>query len=153
DMCIHWPVVILYPANGQSDFVEDWHEAVPFGDMLASLLPDDGPAAPWDTEGKYRKSKVDVYYQKRFVKPLPLDEVWIDADGFTPASSSGGSDGDKTVEMVKVPMDAPLMAPVTAEDYVVPDVPVFFVVVRGSPFAISWEAKYGPIKTLPLPKA
>ena len=155
--CLHWPVLLLYPALGHSEYVQAWPEVVSFQDQLAHMLPQDktdaveNPAAvaaagrvgraPWDQHGAYRLDNVEVFYCTNQAVAAPLESAWqhwLEGD-VLPAEPD--SDAVKEVsakavnqDWVRVPLDAPLMLPMVQPDYVVPEIPVFYVVARGTGF-------------------
>ena len=54
DGCMHWPLVVLYPETGQSDYVQTWPEVDTLQSLLGAMLPRANPlalvlalAGPW----------------------------------------------------------------------------------------------------------
>lgn len=124
-----WPVVLLYPEFSQSDFVEQFSEVTTFRDQLAHVLPDRGPGPAWDeTHGSYRVSNLRVLFQTNMGSARPLPKAWRDDN----------DDDDEPTPVyakqawIEVPLDAPLLLPLTHPEYVICDVPVFRVVAKGS---------------------
>ncbi|KAK8861441.1 hypothetical protein IAR55_002260 [Kwoniella newhampshirensis] len=88
---IVFPVFLLYPAYGQSDFITHFHEDTSFEDQLNVIFPSSSsstsptPFAPWDTKREYYTSNLVVYVetaQRRLLKvgkELTLREVLIKA--------------------------------------------------------------------------
>ena len=123
-----WPVVFMYPEYSQSDFVEQFSEVTTFRDQLAHVLPDRGPAPDWDdTHGSYRVSNLRVLFRTNMSKVRPLGKAWRDDDDDEPEPVYAKQ------ALVEVPLDAPLLLPLSHPEYVISDVPVFQVVAKGSP--------------------
>lgn len=141
-------MLILYEEKGQTDFIEDWHEAVPVGEMLSHVLPDQGPFAPWDEKHEYTASKVDVYVKTEAVKRQNMDLAWSGEDLMTPIPAEGveGKEG----RWVKVPSRCPLFFVLSHSGYVIPDIPTLHVVSRDSEFGKEW-AKRGPFPQVKTP--
>ena len=129
---LHFPLVLLYPAVGQSDFVEDWAEDEGLGGMVECVLPNTGPPPPWDARGEYRAANCDIFYKSNPCKPIPIESAWTSA-----AVEEAPEESWKDVRWVLCPPSAPLLLALAQPSYVVADLPVFYVVPRGSAF---WEA-------------
>ncbi|KAG5187786.1 hypothetical protein JKP88DRAFT_353594 [Tribonema minus] len=57
-----WPLLLLYPANGQSDVVRSVAERDTVGAHLAVVFPEGGPPPPWDAAAyEYRCSRLEAY--------------------------------------------------------------------------------------------
>jgi hypothetical protein len=128
--------------------------------LLQLLLPNDGPPIPWDPRGDYRALNVDVFYKANSVKPLPIAECWkAGADRDASASDSYVPEGEAAdavgASWVRVPVAAPLATVLSAPDYVVPEVPVFYIVARSSPMwsAMRRAGPGGSFNEFRLPKA
>ncbi|WVR03942.1 hypothetical protein IAU60_000941 [Kwoniella sp. DSM 27419] len=81
-----FPVFLLYPSHGQSDFITHFHEDTSFEDQLAVMFPQSAsqpqvPFADWDRTREYYGSNLVVYVEtaeKRLLKvgkELTLREV------------------------------------------------------------------------------
>ena len=149
DGAIHWPVILLYPEYGTSDYLEDVSEGAAVGDILAAVLPsEDGPSAsasppPWDQRGEYLAHNCDVFYRSHISKPLPTEQAW----GWARPGSVGGAaeDGDaaqppapqksaQPSKWVRIPPAAPLSLALSQPNHVIPDIPVLYVIARSSAF-------------------
>jgi len=129
DGVLHWPVVLLYPAAGQSDYIEDWPESGTFGELLDVVMSNSGPSLPWDVKGEYISTGCDVFFKSNPCKPIPLDLAWTQQVlEETPEESWGD------VRWVLCPPEAPLVLPLLQPSYVVADLPVFYIVPRSSSF-------------------
>ncbi|EPZ36182.1 Tetratricopeptide-like helical domain-containing protein [Rozella allomycis CSF55] len=60
DDYIKWPVFLLYPAFGQADFIEGFHELDCFQDHLNLILAE---PAPWDPNFENRVDNVNIYFE------------------------------------------------------------------------------------------
>lgn len=49
-----WPVLLLYPENGQSDLIQAFRHEDLIAGHLARAFPEEGPPAPWDEAFEYR---------------------------------------------------------------------------------------------------
>jgi hypothetical protein len=58
-----WPLLLLYPQHQVNDFVERAAETEMLALLLAEVMPEEGPPAPWDRQEEYRCSNVEVYFQ------------------------------------------------------------------------------------------
>ena len=125
---LHWPVNILYPEHGQSDWFDDVGESTLAGDMVDNVLSE---SPEWAPQGLYVPDGVDIFFKARPCKAVPLERAWAEESlGDTPDDDPRGSD------WVLVPRDAPLLLIIAQPSYVVADVPLLYVVPRKSPF---WE--------------
>ncbi|OCF39601.1 TPR repeat protein [Kwoniella heveanensis CBS 569] len=80
-----FPVFLLYPSYGQSDFITHFHENTSFEDQLNVMFPSASnpqvPYADWDTKREYNVSNLVVYVEtaeKRLLKvgkELTLREI------------------------------------------------------------------------------
>jgi len=103
DGTMHWPCMFLYDEYGTSDFVAQFCELHTFRQQLEVsagcpvrvakvrwvvvdlgswlrpqvVLPDAGAPAPWDVDGAYRVSNVDVYYVERATQALPKELTFL----------------------------------------------------------------------------
>lgn len=146
DGTLHWPVLLLYPEYGTSDYLEDVSEDAPVGAVLGAVLPlgDGGPAAAppgWDARGEYRCDNVELLLRTHPVAPAPLEEAWVRRGG---AGGDGGDDSaaapavskpsGQPQRWVRVPPTARLADVIASAGYVVADVPVLYAVARSSAF-------------------
>jgi hypothetical protein len=156
--CLHFPIVVLYPAVGQSDFLEDFSEVDTLGELLRTVLPEaPGPGggaaqpqrAPWDERGEYFASQCDLFYKSNPCKPVAMEEAWTEGlVGEAPEESWGD------VRWVLCPPHAPLLLALVQPSYVVADLPVFYVVPRGSAFhAEMRRSAGGSFAVLQVPQA
>lgn len=148
--CLHWPLILLYPESGNSDFISDFAEVSTFGEHLATVLPDFGAPLAWDREGRYRVSNVEVFFQETMVRSLPLEEAF--RDGSLEAERGSEHSARHDGNWWRVPLHAPLLLPLVHERYVIPGLPVFSVVAKGTAFYDNFIAKAGRVRTLEVPE-
>lgn len=55
-----WPVLLLYPEHGETDFIEEFGEDQRFSGHLAQVFSE---RAPWDKEGKYSPGWTKLYFE------------------------------------------------------------------------------------------
>jgi hypothetical protein len=149
---LHFPIVVLYPATGQSDFLEDFSELDTLGELLRTVLPEApgaGPPAPWDERCEYTASQCDLFYKSNPCKPVAMETAWTEGlVGEAPEESWGD------VRWVLCPPHAPLLLALVQPSYVVADLPVFYVVPRGSAFHSEMRrAAGGSFVVLKVPQA
>jgi hypothetical protein len=155
DGCMHWPLLLLYPQSGQSDYIQSWPEVENMAALLGTVLPVQG-GLPWDREGAYLPTNVDIFYQAFAVQAAPLHLAW---EGWLPALPSTPSGDTQEAEAasappstsgvpptapphwVRVPLHAPLMLALVQGNFVVPEIPVLHIVPRGTAWAKAWRAE------------
>lgn len=141
--CIQWPVVVLFPETGQSDYIEEVPEVAAISNVVDMLLPPGdgqpplhvptnyrGPRRlPWDTKGEYTQDNVEVFFKSNPCKPIPMEQAWT-AD----ASSEVPEESWKSIRWVRIPMNSPIMLALIQDSYIVTDIPIFYVVAKTSSF-------------------
>lgn len=60
---LHFPVLLLYPTHGQSDFVKQVAETEPWGDVLGMVLG--GDPLPFDPDGEFTAEGVESFMETR----------------------------------------------------------------------------------------
>ncbi|CAI8022616.1 Tetratricopeptide repeat protein 4 [Geodia barretti] len=60
DGTLVWPVLLLYPEYGTSDYIAEFREHDRFIDHLTEMFK---TPAPWDVEGKYPLQALQLYYR------------------------------------------------------------------------------------------
>ncbi len=72
-----WPVLLLYPEHGETDFIEEFEEDQSFADHLEVMFGEGSEPAPWDTERKYQGSpgKLRIYFEETLTGGERLVEV------------------------------------------------------------------------------
>ncbi|XP_062214575.1 uncharacterized protein LOC133915441 isoform X2 [Phragmites australis] len=157
---LHWPVLLLYPEVMSSDFIEDFPETDTFSPHLDVMFSESSPPLPWDENHAYTREVIELYYQAGVGILLSKSEILqyllegtVDPKSL-PASLLDGEDGEhdtgksSTVtsssegsgKWVKVKEGKTLQEVLQHKDYVIPAIPVFFVVSRKSTFYKKFKA-------------
>jgi len=63
DGVLLWPVMLLYPEYGETDFVEAFSELSLFAEHLEVMFGAEKPA--WDVEDKYRPDHLQVFFESK----------------------------------------------------------------------------------------
>eukprot|EP01084_Bolivina_argentea_P215406 365693_1 len=72
-----WPILLLYPQSGFSDFIETAFEDSLVAEHLANIFPEEGPPVSWDKEFGYKCSNLDVYVKTHISKPHENEEEFV----------------------------------------------------------------------------
>jgi len=134
---IHWPVVFMYPEVMTNDCIEDFHEAVPISAHLDQMFGEDAPPLEWDERGEYKRHTVELYYLADCAKPMQEDHIIQVLMGQTPEGFVDDGPkryGTKSARWVRVAEEDALGQVLQRPDYVIPGVPVLFVVASGTQF-------------------
>ena len=113
-----WPVLLLYQEHMSSDFIQEFCEQNSWADYMDQLFPAEGGQTPmeWDEENKYTGGRVDIYFERYDrSKRAPMGEGAL-------------------THWEKVDVDMPLGSVLEHPDFVIAGIPVFYAVVRGTPF-------------------
>lgn len=144
DHILHWPVLLLYAEVMSSDFIEDFCETDMFSAHLDLMFSDSGAPLPWDKENAYTRDAIELYYEagsgvglskkeviSNFLQGTVASHLETFGDDEThavkPSASVGG--GSK---WVKVNERRSLHSVLKEEKFVIPGIPVFFVVSKRS---------------------
>jgi len=112
DGVLLWPVMLLYPEYGETDFIEAFSELSLFSEHLEVMFGAEKPA--WDVNDKYKPDHLQVFFESKQERGL-----------------------------YEVDVDSTLLSALQHKQYVVHDgIPCFLVVVRDSPFARHFIARY-----------
>jgi tetratricopeptide (TPR) repeat protein len=149
---LHWPLLLAYPEAGPG-CAPDVIEAVPETDALSphldAVFGPGAPPLPWDDgEGgsgqpAYTRSSVELYYLSHATAPLDLPALAEALHGGWPEGVSPAPParyGPTAARLVRVREDVALGDLLARPDMVVPGVPVFFVVAKGTAFRERWLA-------------
>ncbi|KAK9806833.1 hypothetical protein WJX72_004164 [[Myrmecia] bisecta] len=135
---VHWPVLFVYPETMQTDAVEDFCEDDTLGEVLDTMYGPDAPPLVWDKEHEYQQQRLQVYYLSHAATPLPVDQLTEVLHGRWPegVSEQGPARyGSAAAQWVSVSDQAARLSDVLRKpDYVVPGIPVFFLVAEGTAF-------------------
>lgn len=97
----------------------------------------DAPPLEWDSESVYRRDNLDLFYLSHGATPLNEDQLTEALFGGWPAdvTDEGPSAyGSKAARWRRLREDVTLGGLLDKGDYVVPGVPVVFVVARGTAY-------------------
>nr|DAD20096.1 TPA_asm: hypothetical protein HUJ06_021559 [Nelumbo nucifera] len=142
---LHWPALLLYAEVMSSDFIEDFCETDVFSAHLDMMFSETCPPLPWDREHVYTREAVELYYEAGSAVPLSKTEILRHFLEGTPASLVDiGCDEEKDAQQdwssgkghkwIKVDEKKTLHSVLRQPDVVIPGIPVFYVVSKGSNF-------------------
>ncbi|XP_044984807.1 tetratricopeptide repeat protein 4 homolog isoform X1 [Hordeum vulgare subsp. vulgare] len=152
---LHWPVLLLYPEVMSSDFIEDFPETDLFSDHLDLMFSESSPPLPWDENHAYTREAIEMYCQAGDGTPFSKSELLKyllegTVDSGSLPESLDGEDGERSTvkgstaisstgqgssgKWIKVREGKTLQEALQHKDYIIPAVPVFFVVSRKSAF-------------------
>lgn len=133
----HWPVLLFYPqASMQHDTVEDFCEADAFRDHLDVMFGPEAPPLDWDARGEYSRDAVELYYLSHGATPLSREALAEALHGGWPEARDEGPKryGPDAAGWVRVREGWALADALGRPDHVVPGIPVFFVLAKGTDF-------------------
>ncbi|XP_051135414.1 uncharacterized protein LOC127254365 [Andrographis paniculata] len=144
---LHWPVLLLYAEVMSSDFIEDFCETDMFSVHLDMMFSEDSPPLPWDSESAYTRDSIELYFEACSGVCLSKKELLNYLLQGTAASHLEDSGGEKTQvaatcasasgdrpKWIRVNEKQTLHDILKHPDFVVPGIPVFFVVSKKSRF-------------------
>ncbi|WCJ38235.1 Tetratricopeptide repeat (TPR)-like superfamily protein [Euphorbia peplus] len=150
---LHWPVLILYPEVMSSDFIEDFCETDMFSAHLDMMFSENSAALPWDEENHYTREAIEVYYEAnsgvRLSNSKILHYLLEGTAGANLESTDeeknaiderGTLQGEGSSKWVKVNEKRILSDVLKQPDFVVPGIPVFYVVSKNSSFYRKFKA-------------
>ena len=74
DQTMSWPVMLLYPEYGETDFIQSFHEATTFQTHVEAMF-NAANRPPWDVEGKYTPENILLFYEdKKNSKLVPVSQ-------------------------------------------------------------------------------
>ncbi|ESQ36517.1 hypothetical protein EUTSA_v10008004mg [Eutrema salsugineum] len=156
---LHWPVLLLYAEAMTSDFVEDFCETDMFATHLDMMFSEDSPPLPWDKNNEYTRDVIELYYEACSGTPLPRSRVLqylLEGTKGAQAETTGEEDtslpktlpnlkGRHSSGMVKVNERRTLHDVLKEANFVIPEIPVFYVVSKRSKFYKDFVAgKWSP---------
>lgn len=113
-----YPILFLYPLDGQSDFIQSSHESVPLSAYLDQMFPPKAASPPWDTNKKYTLNNISV---------------WIDLRGNdVPANSTQEEDVANRVLVNPNQSLASILSnqKLAKKKYVIPGIPTFLIIPK-----------------------
>eukprot|EP00271_Cylindrocystis_brebissonii_P013158 TRINITY_DN32769_c0_g1_i1.p1 TRINITY_DN32769_c0_g1~~TRINITY_DN32769_c0_g1_i1.p1 ORF type:complete len:371 (-),score=93.90 TRINITY_DN32769_c0_g1_i1:35-1147(-) len=146
---LRWPLVFVYGEGMSSDVAEDFSEEDKFADQLELMFGEAAPPLDWDTTRQYRLETVELYYEANTVHPFRSENAVLyallqDEEGLEDFSGRSGDDDAEEERQdwssggvkrwVRVHSKETLREVLAQPGCVVPGVPVFYVVAKGTPF-------------------
>ncbi|XP_020084647.1 tetratricopeptide repeat protein 4 homolog [Ananas comosus] len=158
---LHWPVLLLYAEVMSSDFIEDFCETDMFSLHLDVMFSASSLPLPWDSYHNYTREAVELYYQAGIGTLLSKKEVLKHLLEGTVDSLAGNFFEEKDAEndvdngisstssiygkWIKVDEKKTLLDVLQHTEYIIPTIPVFFVVSKKSSFYKEFKAgKWSP---------
>jgi hypothetical protein len=120
---LQWPLLLLYDEHSQSDILQSVDSDTLLNDVIATVLPEGGPFAPWDEERAYEAPRARLYFRQNCRSEL--------------AQQSEGEE-----HWVEVPGDASVAELVRDARYETPGFPVLWILAEGSAFHADFEARH-----------
>ncbi|PQQ10321.1 tetratricopeptide repeat protein 4 homolog [Prunus yedoensis var. nudiflora] len=147
---LHWPVLLLYAEVMSSDFIEDFSSNA-FGYMcilwfpeLSNMFSESCKPLSWDQEHNYIREAVELYYE-RALQLLHVENIGDEENDANENSNGGSSAGKGSSKWVKVNEKRTLHDVLKEPNFVIPGIPVFFVVSKRSSFYKEFKAgKWAP---------
>ncbi|XP_078154902.1 tetratricopeptide repeat (TPR)-like superfamily protein [Carex rostrata] len=149
---LHWPVLFLYAEAMSSDFIEDFAETDIFS-LHLDVMFSESSTLPWDSGHAYTREAVELYYQAGMGNILPKKEALkyflegtLDSSALSNILSGeiheehdtdDGSMPSKGLDhgkWIKVNERKTLLEVLQQKEYIIPAIPVFFVVSKKSSF-------------------
>lgn len=147
---LHWPVLLLYAEVMSSDFIEDFCETDIVSAHLDIMYSESCAQFPWDKENVYTREAIELYYQENSGTLSPKKKVLQFLLEGTVASFANGLCDEEDSEhyskcegsgrWIKVNEKKTLYDILRQPGYVIPEIPVFFVVSNRSSFYQAFRA-------------
>ncbi|XP_071738138.1 uncharacterized protein [Rutidosis leptorrhynchoides] len=150
DRILHWPVLLLYAEVMSSDFIEDFCETDMFSAHLDLMFSDGAAPLPWDKENAYTRDSIELYYEAGSGVCLSKKEIMSNLLQGTVAAHVQAFADDETDAVKPSPKRAPsvdgrskwvkvngrktLHTVLKEPNFVIPGIPVFFIVSKKSSF-------------------
>lgn len=138
DGTLHFPVLMFYPEVMGHDTIEDFSEEATLADHLDVIFAEDAPPLEWDSEGAYTRDRIECYYLSNACTELRGQQLLDAMNGTWPegvAEDEGPRRyGKGAAQWVRAPEGNTLKEILQRPDHVVPGIPVFFLVARGTAF-------------------
>lgn len=81
DGTMSWPVMLLYPEYGETDFIESFHEGATFKSQI-DVMFGLGNRPQWDADAKYTPHNLLLFYEdkkKRKLMPVAPEKTLLEA--------------------------------------------------------------------------
>lgn len=153
---LHWPVLLLYAEVMSSDFIEDFCETDMISVHLDMIFAEDQPLS-WDVENNYKREFIELYYEAgsglRLSKEKLLHYL---LEGTAASHREGIGDEEKDAvedfkqhtgppKWIKVNERRTLHDVLKEPNFIIPGIPVFYVVSKRSSFYSKFKAgKWAP---------
>lgn len=156
---LHWPVLLLYPEVMSGDIIEDFSETDLFSQHLDVMFSASSPPLTWDENHAYTREAVELYCQacsdtllskSEILKHLlegTVDSRWLpesldgeDGEHDAGKGSTVTPSREGSAEWIRVIEGKTLQEALQHKDYIIPAIPVFFVVSRKSSFYSEFKA-------------
>eukprot|EP00884_Botryococcus_braunii_P014826 jgi/Botrbrau1/23344/Bobra.0051s0004.1 len=134
---LHTPVLFIYPESRQTDAVQDFDARHPFAAHFDVMFGADAPALGWDQDGTYTRDRIRCFYLTHAASPLSKPALVEVLAGGWPSDMSHKEPsryGPKSARLKGVDESCSLADVLRQEDYVMPGIPVFFLLAEGTPF-------------------
>ena len=124
---LSWPIVILYPESGQTDFISSALETSTLEEQLAPVFE---IAPEWDANGHYKSLKdLAVYYESWNAIPYDLNKPL--APQKAELTEKGMIDWKHEKKFVRIPsLRITIQQAVTLDGFVIAGIPCFYVVSK-----------------------
>ncbi|XP_063945493.1 uncharacterized protein LOC108207470 [Daucus carota subsp. sativus] len=162
DNILHWPVLLLYAEVMSSDFIEDFCETDMFSAHLDMMFAEDSPPLPWDRENAYKREAIELYYEAASgVRLSKKDSLRYFLEGTVGSHIESFDDDEKHADeysvndvnsngqgrskWIKVNEKRTLYDVLREPNFLIPGIPVFYVVSAKSSFYKKFKAgKWAP---------
>ncbi|KAL9228274.1 hypothetical protein vseg_003871 [Gypsophila vaccaria] len=143
---LHWPVLLLYAEVMSSDLIEDFCETDMFSSHLDVMFSEDCPPLPWDKDNAYTRENIELYFEVGSSVCLSKSVILRNLlEGTAGAGAKNIDDDDTSADhwnpagndpsrWVKVNEKRTLHDVLKEPNFVIPEIPVFYVVSRISNF-------------------
>ncbi|CAL0321329.1 unnamed protein product [Lupinus luteus] len=152
---LHWPVLLLYAEVMSSDFIEDFCETDMFSIHLDMIFAEDQPL-PWDPERNYKREFVELYYEagSGLLSKEKVLQGLLEGTAASHAQESGDEEKHPVEDFkhntgspkwIKVNERKTLHDVLRGPNFIIPWIPVFYVVSKQSSFYGKFKAgKWAP---------
>ncbi|XP_057548964.1 uncharacterized protein LOC130827305 [Amaranthus tricolor] len=151
---LYWPVLLLYPEVMSSDIIEEFCETDMFSSHLDTMFSETCPPLQWDKENVYTRENIELYYEAGSSVPLSKTQILHNLLEGTPGAGAVSIDEDTSQSYVKAGGHSSRWVKVNEKrtlhdvlkepNYVIPGIPVFYIVSKRSDFYEKFKAgKWG----------
>jgi tetratricopeptide (TPR) repeat protein len=153
---LRWPVLLLYAEVMSSDFIEDFCEMETFSTHLDMVFAENSPPLSWDKENHYTREAIELFYEAgsgaslsktRLYHQLLEGTAGANAEAIDDenkdeiqGSNHDNSKGNGRSKMVAVNEKRTLHDVLKGANFIIPGIPVFYVVSKTSGFYKEFKA-------------